>query len=146
MLAIAIAPAVSPPPVVRQYRDLAMSPAGDEVAAVEYSATGEEAKEPHRTVVIRRASEGSILQRLDPCATCEYGGPAWSPDGAKLAFVAIDPETFTATLEIAEAVAVRVAATIKGLAATPRWSPDGASIAILATPGARKRTGAVEAG
>ncbi|MGI8841933.1 MAG: hypothetical protein ACR2F8_14310 [Caulobacteraceae bacterium] len=56
------APAVSPPPLVRQYRDLALSPAGDQVAAVEYSATGEEAKEPRRTVVIRRASDGGIVQ------------------------------------------------------------------------------------
>ncbi len=146
MLAIPTAPAVSPPPVVRQYRDLALSPAGTRVAAVEYSATGEEAREPHRTVVVRQASDGQIVQQFDPCPTCEYAGPAWSPDGAKLAFLAIDPETLTATLRIAQQGQVRLVATIKGLAATPRWSPDGTAIALLATPGARKRTGAVEAG
>ncbi len=147
MVVIPAAPAVaSPPPVVRQYRDLALSPGGDQMAAVEYSATGEEAKEPHRTVVIRRASDGGIVQQLDPCPTCEYAGPAWSPDGEKLAFLAIDPETLTATLEIAQQSQVRLAATIKGLAASPRWSPDGTTIALLATQGARKRTGAVEAG
>ena len=37
-------------------------------------------------------------------------------------------------------------ATIKGVANTARWSPDGASIAWLATVGAKKQTGAVEAG
>ncbi|MGI8841934.1 MAG: prolyl oligopeptidase family serine peptidase [Caulobacteraceae bacterium] len=83
---------------------------------------------------------------MDPCPSCEYDGPAWSPDGGKLAFLAIDPATLTATLEIAQQGQVRLAATIKGLAATPRWSPDGTAIALLATVGARKRTGAVEAG
>jgi hypothetical protein len=34
---------------------------------------------------------------------------------------------------------------IKGIANTPRFSPDGTRIAILATLGARKKTGAVEA-
>ncbi len=35
---------------------------------------------------------------------------------------------------------------VKGVANTARWSPDGASIALLATVGAKKQTGAVEAG
>ena len=146
ILAAAAAVAVSPPPLVRQYRDLALSPAGDQVAAVEFSATGEEATNPHEALVIRRTAEGAIAQQLDPCSTCEYAAPAWSPTGDRLAFLAIDPRALTATLDVVEAGQVRVVATIDGLAGTPRWSPGGASIAFLATPGARKRTGAVEAG
>ena len=36
--------------------------------------------------------------------------------------------------------------TIKGVASTARWSPDGAQLALLATVGAKKLTGATEAG
>ncbi|MGI9170005.1 MAG: prolyl oligopeptidase family serine peptidase, partial [Caulobacteraceae bacterium] len=139
-------PPPAPPPLVRQYRDLTLSPGGDRIAAVEVSATGEEAGEPHQALVVRAAADGSVVQRFDPCPACEYAAPAWSPSGERLAFVAIDPANLTATLDIAEGGRVRVAATIQGLAGTPRWSPDGASIALLATRGARKRTGAVEAG
>ena len=35
---------------------------------------------------------------------------------------------------------------LKGVAGTARWSPDGSRLALLATPGARKLSGAVEAG
>ena len=35
---------------------------------------------------------------------------------------------------------------LKGLIASPRWSPDGRSIAVLATAGAHKETGAIQAG
>src|SRR5450432_12129 len=118
-------PPPSPPPLVRQYRDLTLSPAGDQVAAVELSATGEEAREPHAALVIRRTSDGAITQQFDPCPACEYAAPAWSPDGGKLAFIAIDPAALTATLEVAQAGQLRVAAAIEGLAGTPRWSPKG---------------------
>src|SRR5260370_278888 len=105
MLAIvaAVTALASLPPLVRQYRDLTISPDGGKVAAVELAATGEEGREPHATLVVRQASDGAVAQQFDPCPPCEYAAPAWSPDGAKLAFLAINPEALTATLDVVEA-------------------------------------------
>jgi dipeptidyl aminopeptidase/acylaminoacyl peptidase len=138
---------ISPAPAeIRQYRDLALSPGGDRIAATEFSSTPGRPGEVHAVVVIRGAGDGAPLERLDPCPTCSYGGLAWSPDGASLAFTAGDFAARSASLEVASAGKLRVVATVTGVAQTPRWSPDGATLAWLETPGAKKRSGAVEAG
>ena len=154
---------------VHAYQAVALSPAGDRTAAVEeggrapsptaganpsQSNRGKAADteaagrdRPHGAVVVRSARDGRVLASYDPCAACGYGGLAWSPDGRALAFVASDVKAHNAVLEVAAAGgAVRAATTVDGTASTPRWSPDGASLALLATPGARKAAGAVQAG
>ncbi len=121
-------------------------PTAAPLAAVESTeASDTAAPDGHGTVVVRTAA-GAVVRRLDPCPACTYGAPAWSPDGASLAFVATDPAAGTATLTVATGAATRTVATVHGVAQTPRWSPDGRSIAILAVDGATKATGAVEAG
>ncbi|UAJ11194.1 S9 family peptidase [Glacieibacterium megasporae] len=141
----AVLAAATPDAGLHRFREVALSPAG-EVAAVESVVpidTG--APDPHTAIVVRSAT-GSILRRIDPCPTCGYGAPAWSPDGASIAFVVTDRATSTATLTVASGGKLRSLASVRGVAQTPRWSPDGKTIALLATEGATKATGAVEAG
>ena len=148
-----VAPGVAPKAIpvserVHGYGDLALSPAADQVAAVEETqAEGAAATAPrHGVITVRAVADGRVLRRLDPCAVCSYAGLAFSPDGASLAFVATDRAAGAAVLDVARGSAVRAVATVKGTASTPRWSPDGRTLALLATPGARKAAGAVQAG
>ena len=144
LLAAAALEASSAPPV-RQFHDLALSPAGDRIAAVESTETGEEAVKPHGALVIRSARDGTVLRSLDPCPTCVYASPAWSPNGAALVFLASDDDSFGVTLYGVEQGEPRVIARFKGVGGEPRWSPDGSSLALLATVDARKKTGATQA-
>ena len=95
-------------------------------------------------MIVVRDTSGRITGRTDPCVKCGYGGLAWSPDGAKLAFVGAD--SGTATLYVMAGNRTRAIASVRGLAAGPRWSPDGATIAFLATENATKETGAPQPG
>jgi dipeptidyl aminopeptidase/acylaminoacyl peptidase len=145
LLALAAVLAAAAPDGLHRFRDVVLSATGD-VAAVESIVpldTG--APDPHAAVVVRSAT-GAVLRRIDPCPTCSYGAPAWSPDGAALAFVVTDKAVGTATLTVASGAKLRSLASVRGVAQTPRWSPDGKTIALLAVEGATKATGAVEAG
>src|ERR1700761_2906825 len=131
---------------LHQYRDLALSPDGARMASVEVDEALETPGDPHAAIVVRRARDGSVLERIDPCSSCSYSALAWSPDGAKLAFVAGDFATRSYTLEAAAAGKIQAIAKVQGVAGAARWSPDGTRLGWLVTPGARKRSGAVEAG
>ena len=120
------------------YGALAMAPAGDRIASVDSGAA-------RAGIVIRSASDGKVLEKLDPCATCGYSSLSFAPDGT-LAFLARDRAAGTVTLDVAEAGKVRAVATIKGIAQGLRWSPDGKRIALLVTLGAAKEAGANQAG
>jgi dipeptidyl aminopeptidase/acylaminoacyl peptidase len=135
------------PPGLHKFGSVALSPNGAEVAAIESVVpldTG--APDPHGVVVLRSAATGTVVRRIDPCATCNYAGAAWSPDGKALAFVSTDRKAATATLFVAGGAAINSVAVVHGVAGTPRWSPDGRMIALLAVANATKATGAVEAG
>jgi dipeptidyl aminopeptidase/acylaminoacyl peptidase len=97
-------------------------------------------------VVVRDRGTGAIVATYDPCPACRYAGLTWSPDGAALAFIATDAATGHAALNVVRDGQAKVLASLEGVAETPRFSPDGALIALMATPGAHKETGAVEAG
>lgn len=147
MIALIVAAALetSSAPPVRQYHDLALSAAGDRIADVESTETGEEAKRPHAALIIRSARDGSVLRTLDPCPTCTYAAPAWSPSGDALAFLASDDDSFAVTLYVVDRGEPRAVVQFKGVGGEPRWSPDGSSLALLATADARKKTGATQA-
>jgi len=131
---------------VHQYAGVALSPAGDRVAAVEsFEAAGRSAA-PHGAVVVRRASDGAVLQTLDPCQPCVYADPTWSPDGRTLAFVASDRAAKTADLFQARDGQATLAAHFDGLIAKPRYAPDGATLAVLATARPHKESGATNPG
>jgi dipeptidyl aminopeptidase/acylaminoacyl peptidase len=131
---------------LREYRAVAISPAGDRIVSLESLDKNAPDKRPHSTVVVRDAASGRILNEYDPCATCSYDRPSWSPDGKRVAFIAGDSKAGAATVYVAVAREARVLASVKGVASTARWSPDGKTVALLATVGAKKETGATAAG
>jgi dipeptidyl aminopeptidase/acylaminoacyl peptidase len=141
----AVAQAGSPGSAIRDYRSVAISPAGDRVVSLEAIDTGN-GKRPHPTVVVRDASTVAIIAEFDPCSTCSYDKPSWSPDGKALAFIASDKRASSAWLYLAAGGKARALATVPGVASTARWSPDGHTLSLLATVGAKKETGATAAG
>ena len=141
----AVAQAEAPGAAIRDYRSVAISPAGDRVVSLESIDTGN-GKRPHATVVVRDASSGAIAAEFDPCSTCSYDKPSWSPNGKALAFVASDSHAGSAWLYVAEGGRTRSLTSLQGVASTARWSPDGRTLAMLATVGAKKETGATAAG
>ncbi|MCL6483280.1 MAG: PD40 domain-containing protein, partial [Janthinobacterium lividum] len=133
---------------LRDYRAVALSADGQRIAAIESSKADEQPQRPHAAIVVRDAATGAIVQQFDPCAVCSYDKPSWSPDGRQLAFVGYDAKAGVAQLYLATLTQaqVRVLTSIRGVASAARWSPDGKQLALLATVGARKLAGAVEAG
>ena len=130
---------------VHSYRALAMTAGGDRIAVVE-SVEGE--SKAGARIVVRSAADGKIAstwQHKD-CSQCRVDGLTWSPDGKALALIATDPKAGTATVAVLRDARFTPVTTVKGVANTVRWSPDGRQLAFLATVGARKLTGAVEAG
>lgn len=130
---------------LHMFEGLVIAPAGDRIATVESTQEPDALDGSHGAIVVRQAQSGRIVARIDPCKACEYGNLAYGPDG-QIAFVARDRKAGTATLMVQGVRGARRLATVTGLAAEPRWSPDGRSIALLVTIGARKETGAVQAG
>jgi dipeptidyl aminopeptidase/acylaminoacyl peptidase len=131
---------------LREYRAVAISPSGDRVVSLESLDKNASDKRPHSTVVVRDAASGKILNEYDPCASCSYDRPSWSPDGKQVAFIGGDSKAGAATLFVASGRDARELAVVKGVASTARWSPDGKTLALLATVGAKKETGATAAG
>jgi dipeptidyl aminopeptidase/acylaminoacyl peptidase len=151
--AAAAGPAQAPPSgapaglaQVRLYHEVALDPAGARIATVETDELATSELDPHETVVVRARSSGEVINRFDPCATCQYADPAWSPDGRALAFVASDRNARTAAVIVVRDAKPAVALNFPGLLADPRWSPDGQTLAVLATERPRKQTGATQAG
>ena len=130
---------------LRDFRAPALTANGDRIAAIE-SEAGVPGGRPHARIVVRDAVSGKVTAEYDPCAGCSYDFPNWSPDRRSLAFIGADAAAGTATLWVVRDGRPTAAATIGGVANTARWSPDGSRIALLATAGAKKQTGAVEAG
>ena len=137
------AAATPAPAILTRYAGLALDPAGKRIATIDSVQVRGAPSAGHGALVLRDTA-GKTIGRYDPCGTCSYAGPAWSPDGTRLAFVASGGGT--ATLYVLEKGAVRRVTSVKGLAASPRWSADGLTLAFLATIDAAKQTGATQPG
>jgi dipeptidyl aminopeptidase/acylaminoacyl peptidase len=129
---------------MRSYRGLAMSAGGERIATIE---TVEGEKTAAR-VTVRETASGKIAATYESasCAECRLDAPAWSPDGKSIALIGSDAKSGTASVLVLRDGKLRTIASLKGVANTVRWSPDGRQLALLATVGAKKLTGAVEAG
>jgi dipeptidyl aminopeptidase/acylaminoacyl peptidase len=123
---------------IHGYNDLALSRDGATTASIEDHGD-------HDAIVLRAASDGHVLRTIDPCAKCSYSGLTFGADGA-LAFLARDRAAGTVSLIVDQGKANHTVATIAGIAQTPRFAPDGRHIALLVTIGARKESGATQAG
>jgi dipeptidyl aminopeptidase/acylaminoacyl peptidase len=130
---------------IREYRSVAISGDGERIAAIETPpAAG--GQRQHAAIVVRDGASGRILWASDPCGSCSYDRPSWSPNNKSVAFIGSDSKAGNATLYVAEQGKARAVAVVKGVANTARWSPDSKTVALLATPGAKKETGATAAG
>jgi len=129
--------------VLRTYRSLALSADGQRIATIDM---GE--GDAQERLVVRRTRDGDVVPEwVQPdCRACRLDAPAWSPDGQALAVVGTDAKAGTATVYVVRDDDAAVVATVRGVVDAVRWSPDGRRIAFLAVAGARKQTGAVEAG
>ena len=132
---------------LRTFTGTSLSPDGARIASVEaLEPFAPATSRPRGPMVVRSTRTGAVEASYDPCPACRYSGASWSPRGDALVFIAYDPVRNRATLELTHAGRVSALAVVDGVAETPRFSPDGATIALMATPGAHKQTGAVEAG
>ena len=106
---------------VRTFHQVAISPDGKRVAW---------SVRDHGTSV--SDLDGAHRQQL---TTGDDEGFAWSPDSARLAYVAKKGEQHTLLVDAKDVVSV------KGSIAEPKWSPDGKSIAFLLIENARRAAG-----
>ncbi|UAK24755.1 S9 family peptidase [Sphingomonas nostoxanthinifaciens] len=150
LLSLALALAASPSPQgLTHYSGVALDPAGQRIVSIDSVQARGAPSAGHAGVVVRTIA-GAVVGRYDPCPTCSYGAPVWSPDGRALAFFASGGGQ--ARLYLLRSAGDRAAptldviASVSGVAATPRWSNDGRTIAFLATVGAHKETGATQPG
>ena len=130
---------------MHSYRALALDGAGERIAAVE-TIDGEAAPGPRVVVRERAGGRIAVTYQQGDCAHCRFDAPSWSPDRKSLAVIGSDGKAGTATLYLLRDGRIEALARIQGVAHGARWSPDGGRIAFLATVGAKKLTGAVEAG
>lgn len=143
-LAAAAGAAAADAGAMRSYRALAISAGGERIAAIE-TVEGETATP---RVTVRETAGGRIAATYESagCGQCRFDAPAWSPDGTSMALIGSDAAAGTASVLVLKGGKLVTVATVKGVANTVRWSPDGRQLAFLATVGAKKLTGAVEAG
>lgn len=130
---------------MRSYRSLAMSGDGERIAALE-AVEGEAGR--GQRIVVRETATGKVVSLFEQtdCNGCRIEAPVWSPDGSAMALISTDSKAGTATVHVLRDRKLTTISTVKGVANSVRWSPDGKQLAFLATVGAKKLTGAVEAG
>ena len=152
-LAAALLFATVAPAAERQahnFGDLALSPDGTHVAAIESDDPPVDGQPIHRRLVVRDAANGTARTVSLPCGTrpdCVPSQPVWAPDGKRLVFILHAAKSKQRQLYASDAgaTAPRKILDFAGALNAPRFSRDG-RLAVLATAGARKEIGATSAG
>ena len=141
--------AAAGPAPVHQFLSVAVSPDGVHVASIEgdVSAAG---TADIKQIVIRSVTNGAAVTVKLPCGAvreCTPSSLTWSPDGKHLAFVLRVPGSHDHsiyTVDPSGSTPTRLLA-FNGTLEDLRYTPSG-TLAVLATAGAAKEVGAVEAG
>jgi dipeptidyl aminopeptidase/acylaminoacyl peptidase len=135
---------------VHNFAELALSPNGHFVAAIESDDPLIDGEPVHRSLVVRETDSGDAHVVALPCGTnpdCVPSQPVWSPDGDRLIFILQAPKAQTRQLYETDsgATPVKKILDFTGVLNAPRFSRDG-KLAVLATAGAHKEIGATSAG
>jgi len=128
---------------VRNFKQVAISPDGKQVAWVESLAGGASAiyvAAPGSAQQPRRISAG------DGSAEYAEHDIAWSPDSRKIAFLSDKEGSQQLQLYISDMTghSVRLLTHLTGFLASPSWSPDGKQLALLFTENAPRAAGPLE--
>jgi dipeptidyl aminopeptidase/acylaminoacyl peptidase len=135
--------------LVHRFLEIALSPDGSRVAAIEGNAP-RHGEMGHRDLVIRRSDGSGAATVTVPCGRafdCRPSSPAWSKDGRALAFVLRVPGSHARAVYTVDRDGQHLTrllafdGTVTGL----RYGPAG-RLALLATTSARKEIGATQAG
>ena len=134
---------------VHEFLAVALSPEGSRVASVEGDETPS-GEVDIQSVVIRATGDGAVYKVPLPCGAvpqCTPSSLAWSPDGKMLAFALRSPGSHSHALYTVGpgGGTPHRTANFDGTLVGLRFSPKG-TLAVLATAGANKESGAVEAG
>jgi dipeptidyl aminopeptidase/acylaminoacyl peptidase len=134
---------------VHDFLSVAIAPDGKRVASIEGDET-ESGSPAIKSIVIRGVTDGTALTVKLPCGAvreCAPSSLAWAPDGQKLSFVLRSPGTHAHSIYTADAAtgALTRRLAFDGTLVDLRYGPGG-KLAVLATEGAAKEVGAVEAG
>jgi len=147
MAAAAAAPLAKPERVFVEVRS---SPDGRYVASVEGDASASGGSPVVRDLLIRSADGKSAVVVNLPCGRvteCWPSSPAWTPDSRKLSFALRTPGSHARSIYAvnADGSSLTPMLAFSGTVDALRYGPDG-QLAMLATAGATKELGAVEAG
>jgi len=134
---------------VEEYREVALSPDGRQVAWVKriegssdevpsgsgvFTSSTFDGNEPRRVSARLSSSSASDL--------FQEASPSWSPDGRTLAFLSDARSEGQLQLYVTDKVSSVAQVThLQGNVSTPRWSPDGRKIGVLYTPGTSRAAG-----
>jgi TolB protein len=111
----------------RSWTEPAASPAGRRIAAVVHDPGGRS-----QLAVISLASGRARLLRL---RVRSVANPAWSPDGRRLTFAALDADGIWRLYSTDPRGGGRRTVTTAGSDTQPAWSPDGSGLAFVRTTG-----------
>ena len=132
---------------VRDFRETAISPDGKRVAWV-VGLTGKDGLPSLHSAIYAAPVAGGAAHRITAGkgGACMERGLAWSPDGARLAFLSDCAKAGQLQLYVAGAApaAPRKVTSVTGYLAHPLWSPDGKSLAVLFTENAPRMAGPLE--
>jgi dipeptidyl aminopeptidase/acylaminoacyl peptidase len=144
--------------VVREFREVALSPDGKQVAWVESLRGPGGMPSPNSAIYVadldspskppRRITAGNGTAYAEPC-TVWCGAEhdlAWSPDGTRLAFLSDKAKRDQVELYVAEVPhgTARKLTNLTGFLASPQWSPDGKVLAFFFTENAPRAAGPLE--
>jgi dipeptidyl aminopeptidase/acylaminoacyl peptidase len=119
-----------------QFKELAISPDGSQVAWVESWPLDQDKYQNHLFVSSTRAPG---RKQIAVGASQDEHGLTWAPDGTHLAFLADETNSRKFKLHILDldSGSTRVVGALAGDLSIPKWSPEGSKIAVLVkTPAA----------